>query len=78
MRTIRWMYGHMKLDRIMNEVLRNKVGVTSIEDKMKEKRLNWFGQVKMRSVNAPVRRCETINLLNCIRGRGQPRRDGMN
>ena len=36
---IRWMCGHTRLDKIKNEVIRNKIGVASTEDKMREARL---------------------------------------
>ncbi|KAG5605013.1 hypothetical protein H5410_026505 [Solanum commersonii] len=36
-------------DRIRNEVIREKVGVASVEDKLREARLRWFGHVKRRS-----------------------------
>jgi len=45
-RMIQWMCGHMKLDRIRNEVIRNKVKVIPIEDKMREIRLRWFSHLK--------------------------------
>ena len=59
------MCGYRRLDRIRNEVIREKAGVAPIEDKMRETSLRWFGQVKKRSVNAPVRKCGTINLSEC-------------
>lgn len=54
MRMIRWMCGHTRLDRIKNEVFRDRVRVTPIEDKMRQARLRWFGHVR-RSTNAPMR-----------------------
>lgn len=71
MRMIRWMCGYTRLDRIRNEVIREKVGVAPIEDKMREARLRWFGHVNGRSENALVRSCETIGLLRCRGGRGR-------
>ena len=47
------------------------MGVAPLEDKLRETRLRWFGHVKRNSVDAPVRRCEAINLLHCKRGRGR-------
>jgi len=32
---------------------------------MRTTRLKWFGHVKRRNKNAPVRRCDVINLLEC-------------
>jgi len=39
MRIIHWICGHRRLDKIRNEVIRGKIGVTSIEDKIREARL---------------------------------------
>ena len=61
MRMIRWMCGYSIRDRIRNKVIRDLVKVAPIEDKMRETRLRWFGHVKRRSVDAPVRSCERIN-----------------
>ena len=36
MRMIRWNCGHTRLDKVRNEVIRGKIGVTSIEDKIRE------------------------------------------
>jgi len=63
------MCGYTRLDRIRNAVIKERVGVASLEEKLRETILTWFGHVK-RSVNAPMQRCEAINLLYCRRGRG--------
>ena len=60
MRMVRWMCGFTRLDRIRNGVIRSLAEVASIEEKMRESRLRWFGHVKRRSVAPPVRRCEMI------------------
>jgi len=73
MRMIRWMCGYTRLDKIRNEVIRDLVKVAPIEDKMRETRLRWFGHVKRRSVDGPVRSCERINTLVGKRGRGRGR-----
>nr|XP_009757270.1 PREDICTED: uncharacterized protein LOC104210150 [Nicotiana sylvestris] len=39
MRMLRWMCGHTRKDKIMKEVIRDKVGVTSVEAKLRESRL---------------------------------------
>ena len=63
----------MRLNRIINEVIMDKVGVTSIKDKIREVRLKWFGYIKIRkSVDVSMRRCERIVLLKCKRCRGRP------
>ena len=73
MRMIRWMCGYTRLDRIRNGVIRERVGVAPLVDKLRETRLRWFGHVKRRSVDAPVRRCEAIDLSYYRRGRGRPK-----
>ncbi len=56
------MSGHIRLDKVRNESIREKVGVVPIEDKLREGRLRWFGHVKHRHMKAPVRRVEHIKL----------------
>nr|XP_009593913.1 uncharacterized protein LOC104090513 isoform X1 [Nicotiana tomentosiformis] len=74
MRMLRWMCGHTRLDKIRNEVIRDKVGLAPVEDKMREARLRWFGYVKRRSIEAPIRRCERLVLVGIRRGRGRPKK----
>jgi len=74
MRMLRWMCGNTRLDRIRNGVMRDLVKVAPIEDKMRETRLRWFGHVKRRSVDAPMRRCELINIPGGKRERGRPKK----
>ena len=77
MRMIRWICGHTRLDRIRNEVIRGKIGVASIEDKMREARLRWFGHIKRRPMNAPMRRGETIVCSDHRRRRGRAKKSWM-
>ena len=74
MRMLRWMCGHTRCDKIKNEVIREKVGVAPVADKMREARLRWFGHVHRRSIDAPVRRCERLDLGGTRRGRGRPKK----
>jgi len=74
LRMIRWICGHTRLDRIRNEVIRRKIGVASMEDKMRETRSGWFGHVRRRPMDAPVRRCEMIECLEYRRSRGRPKK----
>ncbi|XP_070010103.1 uncharacterized protein [Nicotiana sylvestris] len=74
MRMLRWMCGCTRQDRIKNEAIRDIVGVDSVEDKMWELRLRWFGHVRRRSIDAPVRRCERLPMESLRRGRGRPKK----
>ncbi|KAF3683269.1 DEAD-box ATP-dependent RNA helicase 42 [Capsicum annuum] len=73
MRMLRWMCGFMKADGVRNETIREKVGVVSVEDKLREVRLRWFGHVMRRGTDALVRRCERLALEGFKRGRGRPK-----
>ncbi|PHT75562.1 hypothetical protein T459_19084 [Capsicum annuum] len=74
MRMLRWMCGLTKGDRVRNEIIRDKVGVASVEDKIGEARLRWFGHVMRRGADAPVRRCEKLALDGFRRRRGRPKK----
>ena len=76
MRMMQWMYDYTRLARFRNVVIREKVRVAPLEEKMRETRRRWFRYVKRRSVNAPVRRCEEINLMQCRIGRGRLKMSG--
>jgi hypothetical protein len=72
MRMLRWMGGHTRMDRIRNEVFRERFGVARISDKIKEGRLRWFGHVKRRGTTAPVRAVEAC-VVEGRRNRGRPK-----
>ncbi|KAK4364125.1 hypothetical protein RND71_015483 [Anisodus tanguticus] len=59
-RMLRWMCGNTRRDMIRNDDIRDGVRMTSVEDKMREARLRWFGHVQKRDTNDPVRRCERL------------------
>ena len=71
---LRWMFDHMRLDRIRNDVVRDNIGLIFIEDKMGETRVKWFSHIRRRSKGVSVRRCEKIDLLVYRRGQGGPRK----
>lgn len=70
---IQAMHGHTRLDRTKNEVIRNKVKVASIDDKLRDTRLISLGHIKRRSSDAHTRRCKMIDLQESKRGRGWPK-----
>jgi hypothetical protein len=73
MRMLRWMCGHTMMDRLRNQEFREKLGVAPLSAKMRENRLRWFGHVKRKTYDAPVRRIESI-IVEGKRGRGRPRK----
>ena len=62
------------MDRISNGVITDLVKVVPIKDMLREIRIRWFGHMKRRSVDAPVRRCETINIPDGNRRRDRPKK----
>jgi hypothetical protein len=52
---LRWCCGHIRRDRVRNDDIRDRVGVTPIEEKLIQHRLRWFGHVQRRSPEASVR-----------------------
>ena len=57
-----------------NEIIREKVGVASVEDKLREVRLRWLRRMIRRGPDAPVRRCETLAMDGFRRARGRPKK----
>ena len=55
MHMLRWMCGNTRREKVRNEDIRTKIGVASIEEKMRENRLRWFGHVRRRPTDASVR-----------------------
>ncbi|KAK4350612.1 hypothetical protein RND71_029925 [Anisodus tanguticus] len=72
MRMLRWMCGHTRRDMIRNDDIRDRVGVASVEDKMREASLRWFRHVQRRDTNDSVRRCERLAMDGFRRDRGRP------
>jgi len=74
MRMLHWMCGHTRLDKIRNEVIRGKIIVATIKDKIWEVRLRWFGHIRRRTMDAPVRRCEKIDRPDYRKSRGRSKK----
>ncbi|XP_070001984.1 uncharacterized protein [Nicotiana sylvestris] len=62
MKMLIWMCGYIRKDRIRNKIIRDKVGVALVEDR--KLRVRWFGHVKRRYIDAPVRRCERLTIVD--------------
>ena len=60
-----------------NENILMKIGVTPIKEKMRENRQRWFGYVRRRPTDAPVRRVEHIKLEQVKRAQGRPKKTWM-
>jgi len=61
-------------DKMRNEDIRTKIGVDSIEEKMRENHLRWFDHVRRRPTDTPVQRVERIKLEQVKRARGRPKK----
>nr|CDJ81375.1 unnamed protein product [Haemonchus contortus] len=69
---LRWTAGVTRLDRISNDAIRERFGVASIVDKMREARLRWYGHT-LRAKNDSVRKI-SLNLdVSGKRPRGRPK-----
>ncbi|KAM1159490.1 hypothetical protein ACFX19_033225 [Malus domestica] len=73
-RMLRWMCGHTRKDKIRNEDIRGKVRVAEIVGKLRENWLRWFGHVRRRPTDVPVRRYDYGTEVQGRRGRGGPRK----
>jgi hypothetical protein len=73
MQMLRWICGHTRKDRIRNDDIRDKLGVASIQEKLVQHRLRWFGHIQRRSPEAPVHNSILSRPENIRRGRGRPR-----
>lgn len=74
MRMLRWIYRKTRRDMIRNEAIWGKMGVTTIENKMREARLRWFRQMKRRYVHASIRRWERLTIMDVRIRRSMPKK----
>ncbi|KAF3634913.1 putative pre-mRNA-processing factor 6-like [Capsicum annuum] len=74
MRMLQWMCGLTRKDKVRNKIIREKVRVISVEDKLREVRLRWFKHVMRRCMNALAPRCEKLDMDYLRRGRGGPKK----
>jgi hypothetical protein len=72
MRMLRWICGHTRRDRVQNDDIRERLGVTPVEEKLVQHRLRWFGHMQRRSAEAPIRNGVIRRIGNKKRDRGRP------
>ena len=77
MHMLSWMCGNTRRDKVRNENIRTKIGVASIEEKIRQNRLRWFGHVRRRPTDAPLRRVERIKLGHVKRAQRRPKKTWM-
>ena len=68
---LRMMCGVTRRDRVRNEYVRASVGVDSINDKLAQRRLSWFGHVSRKESEDVVRKVWAWD-SEVMRSRGRP------
>lgn len=66
------MCGKTRHDRIRNDNIRERVGITPIIEKMAETRFRWFGYVEKSHVDFAVRRVNQMESSQITRGSPRP------
>ena len=69
---LRWMRGITRKDRVENVTVRKELGVEKVSEKMREKRLRWFGHVWRSEEQGLTKRVMGIKVGR--RSRGRPKR----
>ena len=49
---LRWICGHIRMDRVRNDDICDRLEVAPIEEKLVQHRLSWFGHVQRRPPEA--------------------------
>ena len=62
MRMLRWECGLTRRDKVRNEHIRGTLKITPISNKVKESRLRWYGHVKRREAEHPIRKVLDMDL----------------
>ena len=73
MRMVRWMSGRSLRERERNDDLRRRMGIESIADIIRSRRLRWFGHVMRREENDWLRRVMQHEVEG-KRPKGRPRK----
>lgn len=72
MRMIRWMSGVKLRERHTNLELREKMGIDSVTEVLRRRRLRWWGHVLRKDDEEWVKKCMDLE-VDGTRGRGRPR-----
>jgi hypothetical protein len=72
MRMLRWICDHIIRDRVRNDDIRERLGVTLVEEKLVQHRLRWFWHMQRRLAEAPIRNGVIRWTGNKKRGRWRP------
>jgi hypothetical protein len=54
-RMLRWICGNPRRDRVQNDDIRERLGVTPVEEKLVQHRLRWFRHIQRRPADVPIR-----------------------
>uniref|UniRef100_A0A2A4JJS9 Uncharacterized protein n=1 Tax=Heliothis virescens TaxID=7102 RepID=A0A2A4JJS9_HELVI len=76
MRMLRWMCGVTRMDKVRNEYIRGSLKVAPVTEKMRGKRLSWYGHVMRRDESHATKRMLSMN-VDGLRGRGRPKKRWM-
>jgi hypothetical protein len=71
MRMLRWICGHTRRDRVRNNDIRERLGVASVEEKLVQHHLRWFGHMQRRPAEAPIHNGVIRRTGNKKRSRGR-------
>ena len=74
MNMLYWMYRFTRADRVRNKIIRERVRMASVEDKIWEVRLIWFVHVIRKGTDALVHRCKRLALDGFKWGRGRSKK----
>ncbi|KAL6587589.1 hypothetical protein OROMI_000567 [Orobanche minor] len=69
-----WAIAKKGVSRKYIDIIKDMYEGASTSMNMMENRLRWFGHVRRRPVDAPVRRLESWGTSNIVKGRGRPKK----
>jgi hypothetical protein len=72
MHMLRWICDHTRRDRVRNDDICERLGVTPVDEKLVQRHLRWFGHMQWRPAEAPIHNEVIRRTDNKKRGRGRP------